>query len=639
MEHLLQRRLSLVFIFGVPKPLVMTWLPHFEKFTKFAKEIGDFIISDKITLFDSIAALEMMDPKMDYYSALQTKKAPVPNEENAIALLLHFLCGQSLTTCYYPHSNLLKIAQALKSFGLYEEEEIISHDCAVICQYGSAYEHPVLDCITADIYSMINLETPRKFQYTINPTNISSSVHNFLWASRSVDLPKSTALLDLPVPSLNEMLATPPRPLHLIPEPLIAPIYKFIYAYYADVHEKLLSFNPLGFNVYFYNFVNTLGNSHFYELSLLHFKAFNIEITDNAGLQVPLDVLQSIRHHLLLKNQSVGNIPFQDFLLLQFKSITKTIAVHDKQEVEKLANGPVSWPPPHLHDLLNQLLPGFNALFADLLHANQHNPGRVRRLITTFIESIHKIPFNQYDVILSQLTRDADKTQYLGFGVQLMTCMGLLQWLLIGYSLDLFETFDLLALSIQIEYISKSFTKLLEKQDRLFQKQASLCISYNSANTLLKNSYSSNLNHFDVLFVRMFQHYFSGFARLMVMQKASLKIPFELDMYTDEFYSLRYQKQFRVLHLAQFPPHLNYSHYKRKASSWSELKPEEVEEFFRNCLSTVNDIKVSKDWDVYTSTVLQDILDCCKNSCKMNIKVIRKRDAKVVKGRYFPHYE
>ena len=88
----------------------MTWTLCTLEFDKQANCLKDFIISDRINLFDSIAALEMLDEKMDYYTALQSKPVAVPNEDNAISLFLHFLCGQSWTTCYYPHPNLIKVA-------------------------------------------------------------------------------------------------------------------------------------------------------------------------------------------------------------------------------------------------------------------------------------------------------------------------------------------------------------------------------------------------------------------------------------------------------------------------------------------------------------------------------------------------
>ena len=547
---------------------------------------------------------------------------------------------------------MIKVALKLKTFGLFEEEEIISHDCQVICQYGEPYNHPKLDAIASDIYKMLFLEFPPILKFDIKPLDITTSVHSFLWASKTTANEGPDIPLELETPALDEMMSTPPRPLHPVPDDLIQPIYQFVYAYYADIYNHFNDnkVNPLGFSLYWSNFINTIGSCCFYDLSIDIFKSFGIAITNKIHKsQVPLDILLSIRHQMLFQNQKIAKVPFQDFLLLQFKEITKSIAVHSKTELEALTGSTltIEWPPQHLHDLLNQLLPGFNALFSDLLHANQHNPGRVRRLINTFIESIHKIPFNQYDVICSQLTKDANKVPFLGFGVHLMTCMGLFQWLLLGYALNLYESFDLLAYSVQIDYISKTFLKLLEKQQGLANYQKEWAMHISNGLTLKKPLNQQN-GSFDVFFVKMVNLYFTGFSKLMIYHDADTKIPFDIGIYDDTFYAHRFQKQFRVLFIGQFPPQLNYEHYLRKINAFRrierDLLDKDIKIHFNECLEVVQqletNIKNEQEFDKLTTVVICDMIASVKKYCALNMDSLKlgKSNVNLIKGRHFPHF-
>ena len=618
----------------------MNWSLCLNEFEDLAATIPDFIISESITLFDTIAALEMMDEKMDFFSALKLKKEPILNQDNAISLLLHFLCGQSLTSCYYPSKNLYKIAQKLKTFGLYEEEEIISHDASVICLHGDLKSNTKVDTITEQLLSMLSLELPQTLKFNITPENVEDSIHYYLWSSRESNSKELT--LTVETPALIDMMLTPPRKLHLIPNLMVNDAYTFIFSYYKDCFECMAKYNPIGLDLYWFNFFSTLSNSYFNGISSSICTRFNIK-SDLQRDHVPLDVLHSLRHHLLIKDHKIGGHSFQDFLLYQFQAISKTIALHSKEDIQALHHCPdLIWPPKHLHDLLHQLFPGLNALFGDILHSNAHNPGRVRRLLNGFIESINQIPFHQYDGLMSKLLKDDNNITYLNNCVQLMTCHALFQWLLLGYSLELYENWDLLGYCLQLEYISKTFYKLLEKQAGLEVYQ-SVFLSFVAEKSTLPQFTKVTPIHREALLLKAHECYFNGFSRLMIQFEISDKAPFHLDLYKDSFYELRYKKQFRVLAIPMFPPALTYNHYQRKiASIKKDLEGKiMIKNLFLTCLKCIEDIKQDSplNWDILSTSTFEDMLTCMEEGCRSNLKVLNEKKATLEKGRHVPYFK
>eukprot|EP00834_Sanchytrium_tribonematis_P000782 NODE_15_length_50561_cov_0.608081.p13 type:complete len:396 gc:universal NODE_15_length_50561_cov_0.608081:47945-46758(-) len=391
----------------------MNWIECTEEFNSYCDSLETFSISNTIKLLDSIAAIEMMDFKMDYFTALADHEAPILNQDNGICLFLHFLCGQSLTTCYYPHQHLTAVVQELRKYGLYEEEEIVSHDCSIICKHGNAYnDHLKLDNLALDILQMMKGESAPQFQLKIKPDNFPSSAHHFLWASKitSTKCKSKEIPFDVNLNELPEMLLSPPRPFHLIPNNRIEPIYNFMYKFYNDIHSSYSLPAEFGLNLYWRNFFYSIGSCYFSEVGVKLFNTYDIDIDGIEKSQIPLDFLFSTRNHVLMRDKKIQGHPINDFFLLQLREISHTIATHSKEEIQKLGSAEIPWPPMHLHDLLSNLLPGLNSVFGDLIHSSAHNSGRYRRMLNGYIESIKKIPFDQYDDLLSKMLRDVLNT-------------------------------------------------------------------------------------------------------------------------------------------------------------------------------------------------------------------------------------
>eukprot|EP00834_Sanchytrium_tribonematis_P000794 NODE_15_length_50561_cov_0.608081.p25 type:complete len:230 gc:universal NODE_15_length_50561_cov_0.608081:46726-46037(-) len=219
------------------------------------------------------------------------------------------------------------------------------------------------------------------------------------------------------------------------------------------------------------------------------------------------------------------------------------------------------------------------------------------------------------------------------------------QWLNLGYYLELIEKHDILAFSVQMEYVSRFFLKTLEKKKSLKDFQSDHIRYFcGSISDLPKVSLEvQELHSFEGLFVQFHQIYYGAFTKLLLYCNINLSVPFQLDIYTDDFMAHRFQQQYRVLGIAASPPSLKYNHLQKKVESVksipkSDLK-KEIIEALNNCKNISSRLKVYENWDKFASGVANDLIETFTTRCNQNLEAIDLDTPNLKFGKYLPYLD